>query len=86
MKNPTGFVVSYTKTQENGVVLHTVVRLIDDEYIVKLFEDGIENEDAAYYTDDEDDAKGTAIAMVNPSVEPSGDIEGNPDRLTLGDA
>lgn len=37
----------------------------DNEYIVRLFEDGIRNHNADYFTDDKEDAKQTAIAMCN---------------------
>ena len=33
------------------------------EYVVRLFSNGTENRDAKYYTDDKDDAIGTAACM-----------------------
>jgi len=37
---------------------------VDGEYQVRLFEDGIRNHNATYFTDDKEDAQETAKAMV----------------------
>lgn len=41
-----------------------------DEYQCKLYENGVFVQDATYYTDDYDDAIGTAKAMANAVCSP----------------
>lgn len=59
---------SYSLTQPNGVVLKTTISFNKeyDEYVVRLFEDGVEYEPASYHTDDMDDAQETAKCLINP--------------------
>lgn len=42
----------------------TKIKKEDDEYIVQLFINGKYQKDADYFTDDKDDAKQTAKAMI----------------------